>query len=264
MRAPLRSPCVLAIGGLDPGGGAGILADARAIMAGGAFACAVIAVSTVQSTRGLRSAHPAFARTWIAQARIVISDQHVRAMKLGALGSAANVRAAAKLISSHRDIPVVVDPVMIPTRGHARLLSSSALTAMKNELVPRATLVTANAAEAEALTGARVTSVAEARTAARALVAMGARAALVKGGHLAGPRAIDVLAIGDRIIELSRPRLRLRRGVHGTGCVLASLVAARLACGEDVLAAVRFAKRLHHVALGRAVSVGDDLDVLVF
>ena len=111
--------CVLAIGGLDPGGGAGILADARAIQAAGAFACAVASVLTVQSTRGLRRVVPVDARVWVAQARVVLADQNVRAIKTGALGSAANVRAAAKLAGR---VPLVVDPVMIPTRGRARLL----------------------------------------------------------------------------------------------------------------------------------------------
>jgi hydroxymethylpyrimidine/phosphomethylpyrimidine kinase len=258
----MKASCVLAVGGLDPGGGAGILADARAIVRGGAFPCAVVAVQTVQSTRGLARAEPVAARLWVEQARRVLADQRVGAIKTGALGSAANVRAAARLLARHPRLPAVVDPVMLPTRGGAALLARSALAAMRRELVPRAALVTANAAEAEALTGLRVRDAGDARDAARALVAIGARAALVKGGHLSDARAIDVLATRDRVIELAAPRLRLRRPVHGAGCLLASLIAARLATGHDVVAAVRFAKRVHHALLAHPLAVGGPLAVL--
>jgi len=258
----MKAPCVLAVGGLDPGGGAGILADARAIVAAGAFPCAVVAVQTIQSTRGLARAEPVDARLWRAQAVRVLDDQRVRALKLGALGSVANVRAAAKLLASRPKIPAVVDPVMLPTSGAARLLDASALGAVKRALVPRAALVTANAREAEALTGLRVRNAEDAGVAARAIVALGARAALVKGGHLEDARAIDVLVVGRRTILLAAPRLPLRRPVHGGGCVLASLVAARLALGDGVIAAVRFAKRAHHALLARAIDAGGSLDVL--
>ncbi len=256
----MNPACVLALGGLDPSGGAGILADARAIVRAGAFPCAVATVLTAQSTRGLARVVAVSRALWVEQARRVISDQRVRAVKTGALGSAENVRAVAALVP--RALPLVVDPVMLPTRGRARLLDSRALGAMR-ELVGRATLVTANVAEAQALTGTRVADLAGARRAAHALVAMGARAALVKGGHLSGARAVDVLVAGRSEHELSLPRLRLRRSVHGTGCYLASLVASRLALGDDVLRAAKFGKRVHHAALARAANVGGPLDVLV-
>jgi len=254
--------CVLALGGLDPGGGAGILADARAIHAAGAFACAVVTVNTVQSTRRRPRVVPIEARTFLEQARVVLADQRVRAIKIGALGSEANVRAAAKLAEENRRIPVVVDPVMLATSGRARLLDERALGAMRRELVPRAALVTANAAEAGTLTGTRVDDVDDARVAARALVMIGARAALVKGGHLDGPEAIDVLATREGVMELARPRIRTKKKLHGAGCTLASLIAARLALGDDVVTAVRFAKRVHHEAITRAEDVGGDLRVL--
>ncbi len=221
--------CVLVLSGLDPGGGAGLFADARAIQSAGAFACGVVTVFTVQSTSGLRRTETVRAALWTEQARVVLRDQRVGAIKVGALGNASNVRAAAALLASHRTVPAVVDPVLVPTRGSGRLLAEGAIATLRRELLPRATLVTANAAEAEALTRARVTNVAEARVAARAIVAMGARAALVKGGHLADARAIDVLATAKGLIELSSPRLRLRRKLHGAGCVLSSLIAGRLA-----------------------------------
>jgi hydroxymethylpyrimidine/phosphomethylpyrimidine kinase len=251
--------CVLALGGLDPGGGAGILADARAIERAGAFACAVATVLTVQSTRGLERVVPVDARTWTEQARVVLRDQRVRAIKTGALGTAANVRAVAKLAGR---IPLVVDPVVLPTSGKARLLDEAALVAMRRELVPRAALVTANIAEAEALTGVRIENVFDAYIAARALVNAGARAVLVKGGHLDGPRATDVLVTKKRAEAFSRSRVRTKKKLHGAGCVLASLIAGRIALGDDVFAAVRFAKRIHHAAIAKAANVGGSMLVL--
>jgi len=251
--------CVLALGGLDPGGGAGILADVRAIERAGAFACAVATVLTVQSTRGLERVVSVDTRTWTEQARVVLRDQRVRAIKTGALGSATNVRAVVKLAGK---IPLVVDPVMLPTKGRARLLDEDALTAMRRELVPRAALVTANIAEAEALTGVKIDSVFDAYIAGRALVNAGARAALVKGGHLEGPRAEDVLVTRKNAVTLSSKRIRTKKKLHGAGCTLASLIAGRVALGDDVIAAVRFAKRVHHAAIARAVDVGGTMFVL--
>jgi hydroxymethylpyrimidine/phosphomethylpyrimidine kinase len=271
-------PCVLAIGGLDPGGGAGVAADLRAIGFAGAFGGVVVAVSTVQSTSGLRSARAVPASQVVAQASEVLRHQRVRAVKLGALGSAGNVRAVAALLRRHRDVPVVLDTPMLPSRaseGKARLLAAGAVTALRDLLLPRATLVTVNAAEAAVLTGEAVRTVGEAHDAARALVTKGgAFAALVKGGHLDvhGDTATDVLAVGKEVIELRARRLP-GAGAHGTGCVLASLVAGRLtrrwgrSASVRTLAlidAVRWAKRVHHASLARAVDVGGSSRVMVF
>jgi hydroxymethylpyrimidine/phosphomethylpyrimidine kinase len=258
-RYTVHMNCVLALGGLDPGGGAGILADARAIECVGAFPCAVATVLTVQSTRGLKRVVPVDARTWTEQARVVLADQRVRAIKTGALGSAANVRAVAKLA---KKIPLVVDPVMLPTAGRARLLDDAALVAMRRELIPRAALVTANVAEAEALTGVRVETIDDAEVAAKALVNAGARAALVKGGHLAGPIATDVLVTRNGTELLRRSRIKTKKKLHGAGCILASLIAGRIAMGDDVTQAVRFAKRVHFTAITRAADIGGDMLVL--
>lgn len=257
-------PCALAIGGLDPGGGAGILADLRGFQAAGAFGCAVVAVMTVQSTAGLEAADPVPAKQILSQARVVLKHERVRAVKIGALGNAQNVRAVAELLATNRDLPAVVDPVMLPSRGRARLLAERATTALRDDLVSRATLVTANAPEAERILEMRVTSVSDAHDAALALVRLGAKAALVKGGHLGGAEAIDVLAVGHEVIELRAKRLRMQP-VHGGGCTLASMIAGRLAVMDDgdVAAAVKWAKRSHHQLLQRPRDVGGDLRVLV-
>ena len=130
-------PCALAIGGLDPGGGAGIAADLRAFAAAGAFGCAAAAVLTVQSTGGLRSVRSVPARELSAQVNEVMRHQRVRAVKVGALGGRENVRAVAKLLGRHADVPVVVDTPMLPTRGKGRLLAAGALAAVKAQNAAR-------------------------------------------------------------------------------------------------------------------------------
>ncbi|HEY6462718.1 MAG TPA: bifunctional hydroxymethylpyrimidine kinase/phosphomethylpyrimidine kinase [Polyangiaceae bacterium] len=284
-----RPGCALAIGGLDPGGGAGLAADLRAFAAAGAFGCAAVALVTVQSASGLRSARAVPARELRAQVLEVTAHQRVRAVKVGALGSAENVLAVAALLAQSAGVPVVVDTPMIATRtlarggatranggsagasGGTRLLDAGALAALRDRLLPRATLVTVNADEAEALVGGPVRTVGEAHDAARALVKKGARAALVKGGHLAGASAVDVLAVGGEVFELRAKRLA-GGPVHGTGCTFASLVAGRLATrraagepgAEAIVAAVRWAKRVHHAALAGAVDVGGEMRAIVF
>jgi len=262
---------VLAIGGLDPGAGAGVLADARAILRAGAFPCAAIAVLTVQSTSGMRAATAVPKRELLAECTEVIKNQRVRAIKVGALGSDENARAIGDFLAIHRGLPAIVDTVMMPTRGRARLLEERAVTALRDRVLPQGALVTVNAPEAEVLTGRRVTRLDEAYDAAQALLRLGCRAVLVKGGHLGGPQAVDLLAFGSRVIELPLPRLRLHP-FHGGGCILASLIAGRLAVGDEselpvteraIADAVRWAKKLHHVALQNARDVGGDLRVLL-
>jgi hydroxymethylpyrimidine/phosphomethylpyrimidine kinase len=254
--------CALAIGGLDPGGGAGLAADLRAFARAGAFGCAVASVLTVQSTAGLRAAYPVRTRLVLEQAREVLAHQRVGAIKTGALGSAGNLKAVARLLAEHPRIPVVVDPVMLPTRGSGRLLAERALGALRRELLPRATVVTANVPEAEAITGARILDVEGARRAAVAIRALGAHAVLVKGGHLTGAESVDVLCTESGFVELASKRLKLPRGLHGGGCTLASLLAGRLATGVTLLAAVKWAKKVHAAALASPRDVGGELRVL--
>ena len=265
-----RLPCALAIGGLDPGGGAGLAADLRAFTAAGVFGCAVASALTVQSTVGLRAVRPVAPDLVVAQAVEVLRHQRVRAVKVGALGSAANVGAVTGLLGRYRGIPVVVDTPMLPTRGKARLLPANAVDALW-KLLRLAAVVTVNVDEVQALSGKRVRNVAEAREAAEMLATLGVRATLIKGGHLKGPFAVDVLAMGSELIELRAQRL-LVGAVHGTGCALASLIAGRLAQrpsrgrvgDEQIVAAIRWARRVHHRALATAAEAGQGMRVLVF
>jgi hydroxymethylpyrimidine kinase/phosphomethylpyrimidine kinase len=265
--------CALTIGGLDPGGGAGIAADLRAFHAAGVFGCAAVAVVTVQSTAGLRSARSLPARQVREQVEEVLTHQRVRAIKLGALGSRENVLAVARILGKGRlrdHLPIVIDAPMRPTRGNASLLAPDARAAMRDTLMPLGTLVTLNLDEVRAILGERVRTVSEAHDAARSLVRSGARAVLVKGGHMRGPAAIDVLAMDDEVIELRARRLPIPT-THGTGCTFAALIAGRLARTngrgldrDELLSAVRWAKRVHHASLGRPADVGRGMRVMTF
>lgn len=261
--------CALAIGSLDPSGRAGIVADLRAFATAGAFGCAAVAVVTSRSKGGLTHSWAVNARDLGEQVGEVLRHQRVRAVKVGALGTAANVRAVAQLLARHEEVPVVVDTPMPRTRGRKRLLARRATEALRDELLRRATVVTTNADEAGALLGEAVHTVSEAHDAARALARRGARAVLVKGGHPTGANAVDVLALDGEVIELRARRLAVG-AVHGAGCTLASLIAGRLAMRTgapvgraELVSAIRWANGVHHAALARAVDLGRGMRAMV-
>lgn len=262
-------PCALSVAGLDPSGGAGFLADLKAFHAAGAWGCAAAAVLTVQSTAGLASVVPVDTALVRAQAERIFRHQTVRAWKTGALGSTGNVALAAELAHRHAGLPLVVDPVIVATRtdGGARLLDDGALAAMRG-LLAQATLVTPNVDEAEALLARRIRSVEDARDAARALLETGAGAVLVKGGHLHGAAAVDVLATASGVCFVEAPRVDVEGDFHGGGCTLSALIAGRLALWDDAVdddaieAAVRWAKRRLTAAIEASARVGEGLRVL--
>lgn len=261
-------PCALTIAGIDPSGGAGIAADLRAFARSGVWGCAVCSVVTIQSTAGLVSTVPMTPHVVLQQAREVLRHQRIRAIKTGALGSAAVIQAVCSLLRQHRDIPVVIDPVMAPTRAwrQARLLDEAAVDAMRAALA-LATVVTPNAQEAEALLGIQIRNTRELAKAAEQLMALGPKAVVIKGGHLVGPRAVDVLATAGGVTRLSASRLNVP-AFHGAGCTFASLIAGHLArCGgsfaeRDMVDAVRLAKRRLRESLRNAQNIGDGLLVL--
>jgi hydroxymethylpyrimidine/phosphomethylpyrimidine kinase len=244
---------VLSIAGSDPSGGAGIQADLKTFQACGVYGAAVVTSLTVQNTVGVRDrrdVEPAFVA---AQLAAVLDDLPVAAAKTGMLPNAGVVAAVADVLRA-RPIPaLVVDPVLVATSGDT-LADASTLDALRDRLVPIASVVTPNLREAEALTGRPVRTRAEMREAARTLVAMGARAALVKGGHLPD-RAYDVLAIGDTIHELDAPRIDVG-ATHGTGCTLSAATAAGLASGLSLVDAVKRAKTYVTRALAASTPLG--------
>ncbi len=244
---------VLIIAGSDSGGGAGIQADIKAVTAMGGYAATAITALTVQNTLGVSDVHAAPLDLIAAQARAVLSDIGADAVKTGMLGDAPTVELVAQLIDEAA-VPAVVDPAMV-AKGGAALLASDAVQAVRDLLTPRAALVTPNAPEAEALTGHRCRSTDDLRRAGEALLARGARAVLMKGGHIEGDRVIDILMTGAGETVFEGERVETRH-THGTGCTLASACAAGLARGLPLEAAVADAIAYVAEAIRRAPGLG--------
>ncbi|MHA6287364.1 bifunctional hydroxymethylpyrimidine kinase/phosphomethylpyrimidine kinase [Maricaulis sp. CAU 1757] len=246
---------VLVIAGSDSGGGAGIQADIKAITAMGGYAATAITAITVQDTRGVSAVHPVPVDIVKAQAEAVLDDIGADFIKTGMLGSAELVEAVAALLES-RDpaVPLVLDPVMVATSGD-RLVDEAAVEAIRDRLLPLATLVTPNIPEVEALTGGKVENLEDQIAAGEALLEAGARAVLVKGGHRKGPVVTDVLVSSRGMEIIERPRIKTT-STHGTGCTLASAIAALLAQGRDLSDAVRTGGDYVHEAIVRAPGFG--------
>lgn len=244
---------VLIIAGSDSGGGAGIQADIKTVTALGGYAATAITAVTVQNTLGVTGVHPIPLDVVAAQARAVLSDIGADAIKTGMLGDAATVELVAQLLDEAR-VPAVVDPVMV-AKGGASLLAQAAVAAVRELLIPRAALLTPNAPEAEALTGLTVMSADDLRRAGEALLAMGAKAVLMKGGHVPGGRLTDILMTpaGETVFESERIETR---HTHGTGCTLASACAAGLAQGLPLTDAVARGWAYVQEAIARAPGFG--------
>jgi hydroxymethylpyrimidine/phosphomethylpyrimidine kinase len=240
-RQPPRIPNVLTIAGVDPSGGAGVLADVKTFSALGAYGCGVIAALTAQNTRAVTGIHevpPAFLQR---QLDTLFDDVRIDAVKIGMLASGALIRVVAEALARHRPAFVVLDPVMVAKSGD-RLLRAEAVEALRRELVPLATVVTPNLPEAGDLLGRAVGERPdELRAAARDLRALGARHVLVKGGHGTGDTLVDLFFDGERFVELATERIRTKN-THGTGCTLSSAIAALLPQRPTVEAAVREAR----------------------
>ncbi len=243
----------LTIAGSDPSGGAGIQADLKTFHQHGAYGTAVLTLLTAQSTRGVTRVDVCAPDLVLAQLDTLLADIEPGAAKTGALGSAAVVRAVVSRAARFA-FPLVVDPVMISQHG-APLLDEDARGAISTELMPVAALFTPNAHEASALTGLEVRTWEQARAAALELVRRGARAALVKGGHLEGA-AIDVLATREgTVVEIEGERIDTPH-THGTGCTYSAAITARLARGEPLEEAIRGAKAWLTEALRGAPGIG--------
>ncbi|KPF47498.1 bifunctional hydroxymethylpyrimidine kinase/phosphomethylpyrimidine kinase [Rhizobium sp. AAP43] len=232
---------VLSIAGSDPSGGAGIQADLKTFSAFGCYGMAAITALTAQNTRGVSAVQALDPQFVAEQIRMVFADVRVDAVKIGMIANAGIARAVAEVLSLHPGIPVVLDPVMV-AKGGASLLDPEAVGAVKDCLLPLATLLTPNLPEAAALLGepeAIDRRIMEAQ--AVRLTTFGSRAVLVKGGHLPGQTSPDVLVAGDEVFWLEAERIETRN-THGTGCSLSSALAAGLAQGKGEEEAVRQAK----------------------
>lgn len=248
----------LTIAGSDPSGGAGIQADLKTFTALGVYGASVLTALTAQSTRGVTGIHsvpPAFVTQ---QIDAVAGDLHISATKTGMLHDRDTVLAVAEAVRHHDLHPLVVDPVMIATSGDL-LLEDSAVAAVRDTLVPLADVLTPNLGEAATLLNCGVAKdEADMTEQARALLALGAKAVVVKGGHGAGDESVDMLLIaGGAPQRLALPRIHTRN-THGTGCTFSAAIAAELARGEPLPAAVASAKRFVHAALqaGAELSIG--------
>lgn len=251
----MTAAIALTIAGSDSGGGAGIQADLKTFSALGTYGASVITALTAQNTRAVTLVEPASPAMIAAQMAAVFDDLDVRAVKLGMLGDGPAIAAVAQGLPG-RPMPVVLDPVMVAKSGDS-LLADGAVTALRERMLPLATLLTPNLPEAARLLGcAPARTEAEMADQAAALRAMGPRAVLMKGGHAEGPLCTDLLVTPDGITRLTAPR-QATRNTHGTGCTLSAAIAAGLAQGMNLVAAVQLAHRY----LQGAIRAADDLGV---
>ena len=251
----MTTAIAVTIAGSDSSGGAGIQADLKTFSALGVYGASVIAALTAQNTKGVRAVldvPPAFVT---AQMDAVFSDLTVGAVKIGMLGNAAVVAAVAAGLARHSHIPVVLDPVMVATSGE-RLLTPDAVEALREKLVPLALVVTPNLPEAAALVDApQAATEDEMVRQAERLLASGAKAVLMKGGHGKGAQSADLLVTATATVRFAAARIATGN-THGTGCTLAAAIAAGLAKGEDLSAAVRAAKDYVTAAIAAADHLG--------
>ncbi len=248
-------PCVaLTIAGSDSSGGAGIQADLKTFQRFGVYGASALTLITAQNTVGVREVQLLEVELVAKQIAAVAEDLDVRATKTGALGSAKLIESVVEAITQHGIRNLVVDPVMISKHGDA-LLAQDAVEALKCLLFPKAALVTPNLHEAGALLGRPVESEERMRDAARALYDLGAAAVLVKGGHLPGDEAVDLLYDGAEFVRLSAPRIDTS-DTHGTGCTYSAAITALLAQGKTLLDATRQAKEFITRAIRSAPGLG--------
>ena len=240
---------VLIVAGSDSGGGAGIQADIKTVLALGSHAMTAITALTAQDTTGVHAIHPVPPAFVQQQMEVVLNDLGADVVKTGMLGTAQIIEAVHQVLQG-RGLPLVLDPVMV-AKGGAPLLDPAAIDALR-ALLPLATLLTPNLPEAEALLGHPIQ---DPRDAATALLALGPGAVLLKGGHAQGPILQDILATPDGIEVFESPRIETRH-THGTGCTLASAIAAGLAQSMPLQAAVARALAYVHAAIQAAPGLG--------
>jgi hydroxymethylpyrimidine/phosphomethylpyrimidine kinase len=239
------------IAGLDSSGGAGIHADLRTFAALGVHGATVLAALTAQNTMRVSAIHDVPPDFIAAQIDAVFSDLDVGAAKTGMLSQAAAIEAVAKGLSRHKAKNIVVDPVMVASTG-AALLSPSAVEALRNDLIPRALVVTPNLPEAAMLTGTSLAHNEEEMEAqAREILSLGARHVLIKGGHGKGAESVDLLIGEGKVLRLSAKRVATNN-THGSGCTLSAAITAGLAKGRDLVTAVREAKAFVTAAIAAA------------
>jgi hydroxymethylpyrimidine/phosphomethylpyrimidine kinase len=246
---------VLIIAGSDSGGGAGIQADIKAVSALGAYAATAITALTAQNTHGVTGVHPVPLDFIDRQMSMVLTDIGADCLKTGMLHSSEVIETVLAAIERDApDVPLVVDPVMV-AKGGASLLEDSAVATLRRRLAPRATVLTPNVPEAEALAGCSIRSDADMEAAGAALLALGPGAVLLKGGHMEGGIVRDRLITASGVRLFENPRIETVH-THGTGCTLASAIAAGIAQGMTLEDAVARAEAYLHEAIRTAPGLG--------
>ena len=253
-------PRALTIAGSDSGGGAGIQIDLKVFTLLGVWGMSAVTAITAQNTLGVFGIHNLPADAIAEQIDAVVTDIGVDALKTGMLSIPEHVRVVVRKVTEHRLDNLVVDPVMVAKSG-ARLIGDDARAVLRDELLPLATIVTPNIPEAEVLTGVRIGDLDDMREAASRIVALGAHAVLVKGGHMVlaaagdGERVADIFYDGHQCIEFSGPKF-YTKNTHGTGCSLSAAIAAELAKGRTLLEAVRTGRKYIEAAIAGSLSLG--------
>jgi hydroxymethylpyrimidine kinase/phosphomethylpyrimidine kinase len=246
-------PIVLTIAGFDPSCGAGVGADLKTFSAHNCYGVAAITALTVQSTQGVKATHATPPATLRAQLEALAEDLEIAAVKIGMLGNRANAAVVAEFLDKGSFAHVVLDPVIRASIGGPDLLDASGVKYLSEELMKCASVVTPNLAEAALLSGLEITDVAGMEAAARKLVERGARAVVVKGGHL--EKAVDVLFDGAEVLVLGGDHVKTEN-THGSGCTFASAIAAQLACGRALPEAVMLAKAYVTKAIEKGFGIG--------
>ena len=246
-------PIILTIAGFDPSAGAGVAADLKTFSAHHCYGVAAITALTVQSTQGVKSIHVTAATELRAQLDALLEDVKISAIKIGMLGHRGNAVVVAEFLDRAGVANVVLDPVMKSTSGVTDLIDAGGIHYLAEELLKRATVVTPNIEEAEVLSGISIKDQASMEAAAKKIVERGARAVVVKGGHM--EKAIDVLFDGIEVLTLGGDHVK-SENTHGSGCTFASAIAAQLACGRPLRDSVLLAKAYVTKAIEKGYSIG--------
>ena len=245
-------PILLTIAGFDPSCGAGTAADLKTFAAHVCYGVAAITALTVQNTQGVKDVQNTPSATLRAQLDVLAKDSEIAAVKIGMLGNRGNAAVVAEFLDVHKFAHVVHDPVMKSSTG-TELLDAAGVKFIVTELLKRSSVITPNVPEAEVLTGMAIKDVAGMEAAARKIVEMGARAVIVKGGHM--ERAVDVLFDGAELVQLAGDRPK-EETLHGTGCTFAAAIAAQLASGRSLIEAATLAKAYVMKAIDKAFATG--------
>ena len=245
-------PILLTIAGFDPSCGAGTMADLKTFAAHGCYGVAAITSMTVQNTQGVEAVHNTPSAELREQLEVLVKDCEIAAVKIGMLGNRGNAVVVGEFLDAHKFAHVVHDPVMKSSSG-TELLDAGGVKYVATELLKRSSVITPNVPEAALLTGTEIKDVAAMEVAARKIVEMGAKAVIVKGGHM--DRAVDVIFDGNELVQLGGDRVKTDQ-THGMGCTFASALAAQLAAGRGLAEAATLAKAYVTKAIEKSYAIG--------